>query len=217
MVYPVRERGRAAAFSDRRVFAPPLAYLVLKGKFYIMAYRIDQSGNKTQSPLTASETAAYKTWAASLFGASFVAGITDAAQLAGVLNAQRSAGNPQPQGTVQAGSLPRESVKEELTKIAVEFSQAGQASAAQSVQFIWQQVNSNPQDPIPLASVQTFAAQVAAIAGSTPTTLQTDLTAALAVPDPDYAGTVEFGPLSALVFGGWLVVETSDCAALLTA
>ncbi len=182
-----------------------------------MAYRIDQSGNKTQSPLTAPETAAYKSFAASPFGASFVEGIADAAQLAGVLNTPRSASNPQPQGTVQAGSLPRESVKEELTKIAVEFSQAGQTSAAQSIQFIWQQVNSNPQDPIPLASVQTFAAQVAAIAGNTAITLQTDLTAALAMPDPDYAASVEFGPLAALVFGGWLVVETSDAALLLAA
>ncbi len=182
-----------------------------------MAYRIDQAGNKTQSPLTQTETAAYKSFAASPFGASFVAGITDAAQLAGVLNAQRSAGNPQPQGTVQAGGLPRESVKEELTKIAVEFSQAGQANASQSVQLIWQQVNSNPQDPIPLASVQAFAAQVAAIAGTTPITLQADLAAALAVPDPAYAVSVEFGPLAALVFGSWLVVETSDATALLSA
>ena len=180
-----------------------------------MAYRIDQNGTKTQSALTGAEITAYKSFAATAFGASFVNGVADAAQLAGVLNAQRSSGNPQPPGVVQATSIPRESVKEELTKIAVEFTQAGQASAAQSVQLIWQQVNSNPLDPVPVLSVQTFAAQVQTIAGSTPITLQADLAAALAMPDPAYTGSVEFGPLSALVFGEWLVVEVGDAAGLL--
>ncbi len=179
-----------------------------------MAYRIDQNGIKTQSPLTAPEIAAYKSFAGTPFGASFVNGIMGAEQLAGVLNTPRSSANPQPQGVAQATSVPRESVKEELTKIAVEFTQAGQASAAQSVQLIWQQVNSNPLDPVSVSSVQIFAAQVQAIAGSTPITLQTDLAAALAMPDPSYTATTDFGPLSALVFGGWLVVEESDAAGL---
>ena len=70
-----------------------------------MAYRIDQSGVKSQSPLTAAEIADYKTWAATPFGQSFVSGITDAGQLTAVVNQQRAGDNPEPSASIARASI----------------------------------------------------------------------------------------------------------------
>ncbi len=177
-----------------------------------MAYRIDQSGNKTQSPLTAAETTAYKSFAASPLGASFVAGISDAAQLAGVLNAPRSVGNPQPQGLVPAASLAKQDVLTALTGIVFALNEQASPSV-QAYRDLENSVQGNPADPIALSTLQPYIA--AAIASKAIT--QTQVDALTGMPDPAYAASVEFGPLAALVFGSWLVVETSDATALLSA
>ena len=175
-----------------------------------MAHRIDQNGNKTQSPLTASETAAYKQWAASLFGASFVAGITDASQLAGVLNAPQLRPNPVPQETIPAASIAKQDVLTSLTGIVFQLNEQSSPSV-QAYRDLENSVQGNPADPIALSTLQPYIA--AAIKSGAITQAQVD--ALTGTPDPDYSATNNFGPLSALVFGSWLVVETSDAAALL--
>ena len=177
-----------------------------------MANRLDQLGNKSESPLTPTEIAAYKTWAATPFGAFFVAGVTDATNLATTLNAQHTQANPIPQGVVPVATIAHSDVQLLITNIVgTLLSQTPPPATLAYWQWFQDEVDKYAEKTYTAAEAAPWAAKAVSEGLMT----QDQVTALTTAPDTNYANTWVSGPLAPMIFGSWLVLEVSDATLLL--